>query len=105
MPLATVVGRVELLDEQAHIWNNGRRCFTQISEAIDQLSRVSYNLQRGVLETRMVPVGPLFNRFKRVVRDLSKERGKKVNLLFHGEKTELDKGMIDEFGDPLVHLV
>ncbi len=53
----------------------------------------------------MVPVAPLFNRFKRVVRDLSKERGKKVNLLIRGEKTELDKRMIDELGDPLVHLV
>ena len=53
----------------------------------------------------MVPVGPLFNRFKRVVRDISQELGKQVNLEIHGEKTELDKRMIDELGDPLVHLV
>jgi two-component system chemotaxis sensor kinase CheA len=53
----------------------------------------------------MVPVTPLFNRFKRVIRDLSQDRGKKVNLLIRGEKTELDKRMIDELGDPLVHLV
>ena len=53
----------------------------------------------------MVPVGPLFNRFKRVVRDLSKERNKRVNLIIRGEKTELDKRMIDELGEPLVHLV
>jgi two-component system chemotaxis sensor kinase CheA len=53
----------------------------------------------------MVPVAPLFNRFKRVVRDLSTARGKKVNLRIRGEKTELDKRMIDELGDPLVHLV
>jgi two-component system chemotaxis sensor kinase CheA len=96
---------LELMDEQSEIWDNGRQCFGQISEAIDQLSRVSHSLQRGVLETRMVSVGPLFNRFKRVVRDLSKERGKKVTLQVHGEKTELDKRMIDELGDPLVHLV
>jgi two-component system chemotaxis sensor kinase CheA len=50
-------------------------------------------------------VAPLFNRFKRVVRDLSTARGKKVNLRIRGEKTELDKRMIDELGDPLVHLV
>ena len=93
------------MDEQSEIWDNGRHCFGQIGEAIDQLTRVSHSLQRGVLDTRMVPVGPLFNRFKRVVRDLSKERGKKVNLLIRGEKTELDKRMIDELGDPLVHLV
>jgi two-component system chemotaxis sensor kinase CheA len=53
----------------------------------------------------MVPVGPLFNRFQRVVRDVSTERGKKVNLSIRGEKTELDKRMIDELGDPMVHLV
>ncbi|GAG18653.1 unnamed protein product, partial [marine sediment metagenome] len=96
---------LELMDEQSEIWDNGRRSFSQIGEAIDQLSGVSHSLQRGVLDTRMVPVSPLFNRFKRVVRDLSKERGKKVNLLIRGEKTQLDKRMIDELGDPLVHLV
>jgi two-component system chemotaxis sensor kinase CheA len=96
---------LELLHEQTEILNNGRLCFNQINEAVDQLSRVSFNLQRGVLDTRMMPVSPLFNRFKRVVRDLSKDRGKKVNLLIHGENTELDKRMIDELGDPLVHLV
>ncbi len=96
---------LELLQEQADVMENGRRCFGQISEAIDQLTRVSDKLQRGVLETRMVPVGPLFNRFKRVVRDLAVERGKKVALELRGEETELDKRMIDELGDPLVHLV
>jgi two-component system chemotaxis sensor kinase CheA len=53
----------------------------------------------------MVPVAPLFNRFKRVVRDLSTERGKQVDLAIRGEKTELDKRMIDDLGEPLVHLV
>ena len=96
---------MELMDEQAAIWDNGRYCFGQITEAIDQLSRVSHSLQRAVLDTRMVSVGPLFHRFKRVVRDLSKECGRKVTLLIRGEKTELDKRMIDELGDPLVHLV
>ena len=96
---------LKLMDEQSDIWENGRHCLSQLGEAIDQLSRVSDSLQRGVLETRMVPVGPLFSRFKRVVRDLSKERGKQVNLEIRGEKTELDKRMIDELGDPLVHLV
>ena len=92
-------------EQQIEDWESGRRCFGEINEAIDQLSRVSENLQRGVLQTRMVPVAPLFNRFKRVVRDLSSDRGKKVRLQIAGEKTELDKRMIDELGDPLVHLV
>jgi two-component system chemotaxis sensor kinase CheA len=96
---------LSLIEEQSELWDSGRRGFAQISEAIDQLTRISDSLQQSVLDTRMVPVAPLFNRFKRVVRDLSTAHGKKVNLRIRGEKTELDKRMIDELGDPLVHLV
>ncbi len=96
---------LKLMEEQSELWDSSRQCIGQINEAIDQLTRVSDSLQRGVLETRMVPVGPLFNRFKRVVRDMSMESGKRVNLRIRGEKTELDKRMIDELADPLVHLV
>ena len=96
---------VAALEEQLHTLERGRRSFLQLNEAIDQFSRVSDGLQRGVLDTRMVPVGPLFNRFKRTVRDISSELGKTVNFVIRGEKTELDKRMIDELGDPLVHLV
>ena len=96
---------VAALEEQLHTLERGRRSFIQLNEAIDQFSRVSDGLQRGVLDTRMVPVGPLFNRFKRTVRDISSELGKKVNFIIRGESTELDKRMIDELGDPLVHLV
>ena len=60
---------------------------------VDQLSRVSQSLQRGVLSTRMVPVGPLFSRFRRSVRDIAAELGKVVTLELVGEKTELDKRM------------
>jgi two-component system chemotaxis sensor kinase CheA len=93
------------LDQQSEIWEEGHRHFSDMTEAVDQLTRVSKNLQRGVLNTRMVPIGPLFNRFKRVIRDLSVERRKKVHLTIQGEKTELDKRMIDALGDPLLHLV
>lgn len=96
---------LELMDEHTDSWERDRHHLDRFGEAIDQLSRVSQSLQKGVLDTRMVPVGPLFNRFKRVIRDLSKERGNQVNLVIRGEKTELDKRMIDELGDPLVHLV
>jgi two-component system chemotaxis sensor kinase CheA len=96
---------VAALEEQLQTLERGRRSFIQLNEAIDQFSRVSDGLQRGVLDTRMVPVGPLFNRFKRTVRDISSELGKRVNFVIHGESTELDKRMIDELGDPLVHLV
>ena len=96
---------LDRLDEQSNLWDEGHRHFLEITEAVDQLTRVSKNLQRGVLNTRMVPVGPLLNRFKRVIRDLSVERGKRVQLLVHGENTELDRRMIDSLGDPLLHLV
>ena len=96
---------LEGLDQQTAMFNEGHRHFLQITEAVDQLTRVSKNLQRGVLNTRMVPVGPLLNRFKRVIRDLSVERSKRVQLLVHGENTELDRRMIDSLGDPLLHLV
>jgi two-component system chemotaxis sensor kinase CheA len=87
------------------MWEESRRGFGQITEAIDQMARVSDSLQRGVLDTRMVPIAPLFNRFKRLVRDIALELEKKVQLEILGEKTELDKRMIDELGDPLIHLV
>ena len=93
------------LEEQSTVWDEGRRHFAQITEAVDQLSRVSQNLQQGVLDTRMMPVGPLFGRFRRVIRDLTRDVDKTVDLVIRGEKTELDKRMIDELGDPLLHLI
>ena len=94
-----------VIDRHSDAWERGRRNLDRFGEAVDQLSRVSQSLQKGVLDTRMTPVSPLFNRFRRVVRDLAKERGKQVELQIRGEKTELDKRMIDELGDPLMHLV
>jgi two-component system chemotaxis sensor kinase CheA len=96
---------IELIEDQAAQWEKSRRSLSRLDEAIDQLSRVSDSLQRGVLGARMVPVGPLLARFKRVVRDLSVERDKDVVLEIDGEATELDKRMVDALGDPLVHLV
>ena len=100
-----LAGGLQRMEEQSQVWNTSLRCLGQITDAIDQLTRVSDSLQQGVLDTRMVPIGPLFSRFKRVVRDLSVERNKKIRLQIRGEKTELDKRMVDELGDPLVHLV
>ncbi len=77
----------------------------ELGEAIHQLGRVSDGIQQSVMDTRMVPIGPLFTRFKRVVRDITRANGKTVRLIISGEKTELDKRMIDELGDPLIHMV
>jgi two-component system chemotaxis sensor kinase CheA len=103
--VADVLEQIESLHQQARLWDESRQRFTELTAAIDQLTRVSNSLQRGVLNTRMVPVGPLFNRFRRTVRDIALELGKRVHLDLVGEKTELDKRMIDEIGDPLNHLV
>ena len=96
---------MRMFQQQMDNWEESRRNLNQLDEAIDQLSRVSDSLQRGVLGTRMVPVGPLFNRFRRVIRDLAIEKQTKVNLELEGETTELDKRMIDALSDPITHLI
>lgn len=100
-----VLEQMETLHQHARLWDDSRQRFAELMAAIDQLARVSDSLQRGILNTRMVPVGPLFSRFRRTVRDIAMELGKRVHLDIVGEKTELDKRMIDEIGDPLNHLV
>jgi len=102
---AACESHLEKLEEQGRMWEEGNRRYAELVESVDHLTRVADSLQRGVLSTRMVPVGPLLNRFKRSVRDIANELGKSVILQIAGEKTELDKRMIDELGDPLVHLV
>lgn len=82
-----------------------RASLSDFFEAIHQLDRVADGIQKSVMDTRMVPIGPLFGRFKRVVRDVSKTGDKQIELEIMGEKTELDKRMIDELGDPLIHMV
>ncbi|MEG6585903.1 chemotaxis protein CheA [Dendrosporobacter sp. 1207_IL3150] len=74
-------------------------------ETIEQMDRVTTDLQSVVMKVRMVPVGQVFNRFPRMVRDLSRDLNKEVNLIIQGEETELDRTVIDEIGDPLVHLL
>jgi len=73
-----------------------------ISEDIDRLSAA---LRDSTLDVRMVPIGTTFNRFKRLVRDLSAELGKEIDLVTEGAETELDKTVIERLGDPLVHLI
>jgi two-component system chemotaxis sensor kinase CheA len=78
---------------------------TDLVETIEQMDRVTTDLQNVVMKVRMVPVGQVFNRFPRMVRDLSRELNKEINLIIQGEETELDRTVIDEIGDPLVHLL
>lgn len=77
----------------------------ELSETVQRMSRISGDLQQIILNMRMMPVEQVFNRFPRMVRSLSKELNKKVNLEIIGADTELDRTIIDEIGDPLVHLL
>ena len=78
---------------------------TELTETLEQMDRVTTDLQSVVMKVRMVPVGQVFNRFPRMVRDLAKELNKEINLTIEGEETELDRTVIDEIGDPLMHLL
>ncbi len=74
-------------------------------EAIEYLERITTNLHDAVMKVRMVPVETVFNRFPRMIRDIAKDLGKEVELKMSGEETELDRTVIDEIGDPLIHLL
>jgi two-component system chemotaxis sensor kinase CheA len=72
---------------------------------IEYLERITTNLHQSVMKVRMVPLESVFNRFPRMIRDVSKSLNKKINLVISGEETELDRTVIDEIGDPLTHLL
>ena len=76
-----------------------------LGETVEHLSRLTLDLRDQVLKTRMVPVEQVFSRFPRLVRDLAKETGKEVELRISGAETELDRTVIDEIVDPLVHII
>ncbi|MDD4145544.1 MAG: chemotaxis protein CheA [Clostridia bacterium] len=76
-----------------------------LNEIIEQINRITADLQMVVQNVRMVSIEQVFNRFPRMVRDLTQELGKNVELILEGKDTELDRTVIDEIGDPLVHLI
>ena len=77
----------------------------EVAEAISQLNRVTTDLQTAVIKTRMQPIKKVLGKFPRMVRDLSRKLGKSIRLELVGEETELDKSVIEEIGDPLVHII
>lgn len=72
---------------------------------VDNLTRLTIDVQDEVMKQRMIPIGNIFNRFPRMVRDLAKKENKKVNLVIEGQDIEFDRTVLDEIGDPLVHLL
>ena len=83
----------------------GEKFLEELNQVVSSISIVTTDLQIAVMKTRMLPIGKVFNKFPRLVRDLSRELGKKVKLIIEGEETELDKSIIEEIGDPLVHMI
>ncbi|MBM7540592.1 chemotaxis protein CheA [Amphibacillus cookii] len=77
----------------------------ELQETVEHMSRISGDLQNIILNMRMVPIDQVFNRFPRMVRQLAKDLDKKIDLQIYGADTELDRTVIDEIGDPLVHLI
>ncbi|MEW6711500.1 MAG: chemotaxis protein CheA [Candidatus Riflebacteria bacterium] len=76
-----------------------------LNETLTRVTQISGSLQNVVMQVRMVPIEQVFDRFPRMVRDLSKKLNKKINLVVEGKETEMDRTVIDEIGDPMVHLI
>jgi two-component system chemotaxis sensor kinase CheA len=94
-----VIGRSRI-EETAKKYN-----IKELSEGLAQLSRTTLDLQSIVMKIRMVPIDYVFNRFPRMVRDIARKLNKKINFVIEGKETELDRTVVDEIGDPLLHLL
>ncbi|MCL4431107.1 MAG: chemotaxis protein CheW [Epsilonproteobacteria bacterium] len=83
----------------------GEAFLEELNQVVSIVSLVTTDLQIAVMKTRMLPIGKVFNKFPRMIRDLSRELNKKIELDISGEDTELDKSIVEEIGDPLVHII
>ena len=83
----------------------GEEFLEELNQVVSIVSLVTTDLQIAVMKTRMLPIGKVFNKFPRMIRDLSRELDKKIDLELAGEDTELDKSIVEEIGDPLVHII
>lgn len=102
-----VLGRNALMQSSGMIQHvfEGEREFEHLTQAASQINFITTELHMAIMKMRMLQVGNVFNKYPRVVRDLSRELKKKIDLHISGEETELDKSVIEEINDPLVHLI
>ncbi|RAX54390.1 chemotaxis protein CheA [Helicobacter sp. 16-1353] len=84
---------------------DGEQFLEELNQVVSTISIVTTDLQLAVMKTRMLPVSKVFNKFPRMVRDLAREMGKNIELVISGEETELDKSIVEEIGDPLIHII
>ncbi|HIP45113.1 MAG TPA: hybrid sensor histidine kinase/response regulator [Sulfurospirillum arcachonense] len=83
----------------------GEKFLEELNQVVSAISLVTTDLQIAVMKTRMLPIAKVFNKFPRMIRDLSRDLGKGIELQISGEETELDKSIVEEIGDPLVHII
>lgn len=103
--LITDRNRLFQIRNQLQATFQGHEQVTVLADTIMHLSRITDQLQEEVMRIRMVPISSVFNKFPRMVRDLARKANKEVELIIHGEDTELDRSVIDEIHDPLIHLI
>jgi len=110
--LMNLVG--ELITDRNHLYQlrayfeqekRGNGAVDRLAETVTHLGRITDQLQEEVMSIRMLPVGSVFHKFPRMVRDMAQKTGKQIDLVIHGEDTELDRSMLEEINDPLIHLV
>jgi len=102
-----VIQRTRLGQIDAHFEESfgEKGIIADLSNTSEQIGKVTTELHEAIMKVRMLPIRQVFMRFPRYVRDFARERGKEINLQFEGEETELDKTVIDEIGEPLLHLI
>jgi two-component system chemotaxis sensor kinase CheA len=85
--------------------NEGQAIARELADTSSQIDFITTELQMAVMKTRMIPIAKVFNKLPRLIRDLMKETGKDIELVMTGEETELDKSIIEELNDPLIHII
>lgn len=95
----------EIFDVFSGFESNMKTTVTKFRSSAQNLGRITGELQEGVMKIRMVPISQIFSRFPRLVRDLSHDLGKKIQLVIEGEDTELDKSVVEDLLDPIMHCV
>ncbi len=97
--------RLMKINEDVEERYEGEEFLEELNQVVSIVSLVTTDLQIAVMKTRMLPIGKVFNKFPRMIRDLSRELNKQIELEIGGEETELDKSIVEEIGDPLVHII
>ncbi len=102
-----VLGRNSLVQtmNKLNLENEGEFKLEQLNQSTNSVNFITTELQMAVMKMRMLPIGKVFNRYPRLVRDLARDAKKQIDLEIYGETTELDKSVIEEIGDPLVHII